>query len=44
VTLDHTAITAPIGGTLIQRRVDVGQTVAASMSSPTIFVIAAETW
>jgi HlyD family secretion protein len=44
VTLDHTAITAPIGGTLIQRSVDVGQTVAASMSSPTIFVIAAETW
>ncbi len=42
VTLDHTIITAPVGGTVTQRSVDVGQTVAASMSSPTIFVIAAD--
>jgi HlyD family secretion protein len=42
VTLDHTVITAPIGGTVTERSVDVGQTVAASMSSPTIFVIAAD--
>lgn len=42
VTLDHTVIAAPIGGTVTQRSVDVGQTVAASMSSPTIFVIAAD--
>jgi HlyD family secretion protein len=42
VTLDHTVIAAPISGTVIQRSVDVGQTVAASMSSPTIFVIAAD--
>jgi HlyD family secretion protein len=42
VTLDHTVITAPSGGTVTQRSVDVGQTVAASMSSPTIFVIAAD--
>jgi len=42
VNLDHTVITAPISGTVTQRSVDVGQTVAASMSSPTIFVIAAD--
>ena len=42
VTLDHTVITAPIDGIVIQRSVDVGQTVAASLSSPTIFVIAAD--
>ncbi len=42
VNLDHTIIAAPISGTVTQRSVDVGQTVAASMSSPTIFVIAAD--
>jgi HlyD family secretion protein len=42
VNLDHTVIAAPIAGTVTQRSVDVGQTVAASMSSPTIFVIAAD--
>jgi HlyD family secretion protein len=42
VTLNHTVITAPSGGTVTQRSVDLGQTVAASMSSPTIFVIAAD--
>ena len=42
VSLDHTVIAAPISGTVTQRSVDVGQTVAASMSSPTIFVIAAD--
>jgi HlyD family secretion protein len=42
VNLEHTTITAPIDGTVIQRSVDVGQTVAASLSSPTIFIIAAD--
>jgi HlyD family secretion protein len=42
VSLDHTIITAPIDGIVIQRSVDVGQTVAASMQSPTIFLIAAD--
>jgi len=42
VSLDQTVIAAPISGTVTQRSVDVGQTVAASMSSPTIFVIAAD--
>jgi HlyD family secretion protein len=42
VNLDHTVITAPIDGIIIQRSVDVGQTVAASMSAPTLFIIAAD--
>jgi HlyD family secretion protein len=42
VNLDHTVISAPIDGIVIQRNVDVGQTVAASMQAPTLFVIAAD--
>lgn len=42
VNLDHTIITSPISGTIISRSVDVGQTVAASFSSPTLFTIAAD--
>ncbi|MCU1386076.1 MAG: hypothetical protein JWL71_4773 [Acidobacteria bacterium] len=42
VNLDHTIIEAPIDGIIIQRSVDVGQTVAASMQAPTLFVIAAD--
>ncbi|HEX5214819.1 MAG TPA: efflux RND transporter periplasmic adaptor subunit [Vicinamibacterales bacterium] len=42
VNLGHATITAPIDGIVIQRSVDVGQTVAASLSSPTIFLIAAD--
>lgn len=38
--LDHTIITAPIDGTVINRSVDVGQTVAASLQAPTLFTIA----
>ena len=38
--LDHTKITAPVDGTVIARHMDVGQTVAASFQSPTIFEIA----
>ncbi len=40
VNLDHTVITAPIDGIVVSRNVDVGQTVAASMQAPTLFVIA----
>lgn len=40
VALGHTVITAPVDGVVISRNVDVGQTVAASMSAPTLFVIA----
>ncbi len=42
VNLDHTVIAAPIDGIVTQRSVDVGQTVAASMQAPTLFVIAAD--
>jgi HlyD family secretion protein len=42
VTLAHTVITSPIDGVVIARNVDAGQTVAASMSSPTLFVLAAD--
>jgi HlyD family secretion protein len=40
VNLAHTVITAPIDGIVISRNVDVGQTVAATMQAPTLFVIA----
>jgi HlyD family secretion protein len=40
VNLAHTIITAPIDGIVISRNVDVGQTVAASMQAPTLYVIA----
>src|SRR4051794_5744048 len=42
VNLDHCTISAPIDGIVIQRSVDVGQTVAASMQAPTLFIIAAD--
>jgi HlyD family secretion protein len=40
VNLSHTIIRAPIDGVVIARNVNVGQTVAASMQAPTLFVIA----
>ncbi len=40
VDLARTTIYAPIDGIVISRNVDVGQTVAASFSAPTLFVIA----
>ncbi len=42
VNLTHTVITSPIDGVVIARNVDAGQTVAASMSAPTLFVLAAD--
>ncbi len=38
--LSHTKIISPVDGTVQSRNVDVGQTVAASLQAPTIFVIA----
>jgi HlyD family secretion protein len=40
VNLSHTVIRAPIDGIVISRNVNVGQTVAASMSAPVLYVIA----
>ncbi len=42
VNLDHAIITSPIDGIVLSRSVDAGQTVAASMSAPTLFVLAAD--
>jgi HlyD family secretion protein len=38
--LDYTIIRAPINGTVVNRSVDIGQTVAASLQAPTLFTIA----
>lgn len=38
--LSYTSIYAPIDGIVIERNMDVGQTVAASLSAPQIFLIA----
>ncbi len=38
--LDRTYIKSPVDGTVIDRQVDVGQTVAASLSAPLLFQIA----
>ena len=38
--LSYTEIRAPVNGVVIERAIEVGQTVAASMSAPKLFVIA----
>ena len=40
VNLGHTIIKAPDDGVVLSRTVEIGQTVAASMQTPTLFVIA----
>lgn len=40
IDVERTVIRSPINGVVVDRQVDVGQTVAASMSAPTLFVIA----
>jgi HlyD family secretion protein len=37
---EHSVITSPIDGVVISRSVDVGQTVAAGLTAPTLFTIA----
>ena len=39
--LEHTAIVSPIDGIVVSRNVNVGQTVAAGMQAPTLYVLAA---
>lgn len=39
-TMQHGVITSPVNGTVIARNVSVGQTVAASFQTPTLFTIA----
>jgi HlyD family secretion protein len=40
VNLDYTNIISPVDGVVVSRSVDVGQTVAASFQTPTLFLIA----
>ncbi|MEI7663194.1 MAG: efflux RND transporter periplasmic adaptor subunit, partial [Bacteroidota bacterium] len=40
INLRYSTIVAPISGVVVSRAVDVGQTVAASFSTPTLFTIA----
>lgn len=40
VDLNNTYIRAPVDGIVVSRNVDVGQTVAASLQAPTLFLIA----
>jgi HlyD family secretion protein len=40
INLEHAEIHSPIDGIVIERSVDEGQTVAASLSAPTLFIIA----
>lgn len=40
LNLSYCVIKSPIDGVVLERSVDVGQTVAASMSTPTLFVLA----
>jgi HlyD family secretion protein len=40
VNLSHTVIVSPVAGIVLSRNVEVGQTVAAGLQAPTLFVIA----
>lgn len=40
LNLEHAVITSPVDGTVVARDVSVGQTVAASLQTPTLFSIA----
>lgn len=40
LNLDYCTITSPIDGVVIDRRVNVGQTVVASLSAPSLFLLA----
>lgn len=40
VDLSNTEIRSPVRGTVVQRQVELGQTVAASLQAPTLFLVA----
>jgi HlyD family secretion protein len=42
VNLQYTNIVSPVEGTVISRNIDVGQTVAASFQTPTLFLVATD--
>ena len=42
VNLDYTNIVSPVDGTVVSRNITVGQTVAATFQTPTLFLIASD--
>jgi HlyD family secretion protein len=42
INLGYTDITSPVDGTVVSRNVTMGQTVAASFQTPTLFLIATD--
>lgn len=40
--LSYTVITAPVDGVVVQRKVNIGQTVVASMNTPSLFILATD--
>jgi len=42
VNLDYTDIVSPVDGTVVSRNITIGQTVAASFQTPTLFLIASD--
>ncbi len=42
INLDYTDIISPVNGTVVTRSVEMGQTVAASFQTPTLFLIATD--
>ncbi len=40
IDLDHTTITSPVKGVIIDRRVNVGQTISPDLNAPSLFMIA----
>ncbi len=42
VNLEYTHIRSPVSGTVVSRNITIGQTVAASFQTPTLFLIAAD--
>lgn len=40
IDLERTEIRSPVDGVVVQRQVELGQTVAASLSAPTLFLVA----
>ncbi|HLN11119.1 MAG TPA: efflux RND transporter periplasmic adaptor subunit [Xanthobacteraceae bacterium] len=42
VNLDYTNIISPVDGTVVSRNITIGQTIAASLQTPTLFLIATD--
>ena len=40
INLDYCTIKSPVKGVIIDRRVNIGQTVVSSLSAPSLFLIA----